>query len=525
MSSRSLFLVACSFVAVAVILPPSASAAVTARYTYAPSKPLAETTTSFDASASICDQKPCSYTWRDDGSDGPGGDSTLLGTGSMLYETFHTAGGKVIRLTVTNRKGRASSTVKTISVSAAAPPPAPRCSNGQDDDGDGKIDYPNDPGCDSANDDTESPDPAPSSVQYVSPTAGATVGGVAPVRVRVPSGANWIGVYACGGRSVGEDLAPEADGTFTVQWDTTICANGQANLDTWAFRNDGSNLGHTEIFVSVNNTAQPPPPPAPAECNPASVPAPVVGLGFTQRFGDCFDTLDRTTWCSHQWWEANPPIGSQTVANGELRLRRERSTGYADTTMTTEPCGQANPRSYQYGYFEARMRYETVQGNGPAFWLFSTRHATDDDWPAINSACAEKGLPTIQCVSAELDVFEGFGKILYGGSRTDDFFSGTLHRNSCGCYGVANQSRFVQKGTGLDLSQWHTYAARWTPTQITYYIDGVAQGSVAPFDSTPQPMHLLLYNWNTGWEDENMPTSTTENELDVFVDWVRVWQQ
>ena len=38
-------------------------------------------------------------------------------------------------------------------------------------------------------------------------------------------------------------------------------------------------------------------------------------------------------------------------------------------------------------------------------------------------------------------------------------------------------------------------------------------------------MHLLLYNWNTGWEDENMPTSTTENELDVFVDWVRVWQQ
>jgi hypothetical protein len=269
----------------------------------------------------------------------------------------------------------------------------------------------------------------------------------------------------------------------------------------------------------------PTPPPPPAPLSPIPEPGPVVGIGYHETFGDDFDTLDRTTWCSHQWWEANPPLGSQTVANGELRLRRERSTGYADTTMTTEPCGQANPRSYQYGYFEARMRHETVQGNGPAFWLFSTRHATNDDWPAINSACAEKGLPTIQCVSAELDVFEGFGKINYGGTRTDDFFSGTLHRNSCGCYGVANQSRFVQRGTGLDMSQWHTYAARWTPTQITYYIDGVAQGSVAPFDSTPQPMHLLLYNWNTGWEDENMPTSTTENELDVFVDWVRVWQQ
>ena len=48
---------------------------------------------------------------------------------------------------------------------------------------------------------------------------------------------------------------------------------------------------------------------------------------------------------------------------------------------------------------------------------------------------------------------------------------------------------------------------------------------MAPFDSTPQPMHLLLYNWNTPWETENMPSSTTEPELDAFVDWVRVWQQ
>lgn len=48
---------------------------------------------------------------------------------------------------------------------------------------------------------------------------------------------------------------------------------------------------------------------------------------------------------------------------------------------------------------------------------------------------------------------------------------------------------------------------------------------MAPFDSTQQPMHLLLYNWNTGWEDENVPNASTEAELDAFVDWVRVWQQ
>ena len=41
-----------------------------------------------------------------------------------------------------------------------APDPT-QCSNGSDDDGDGKVDYPNDPGCSSPDDDSEAPDPTP----------------------------------------------------------------------------------------------------------------------------------------------------------------------------------------------------------------------------------------------------------------------------------------------------------------------------------------------------------------------------
>ena len=367
--------------------------------------------------------------------------------------------------------------------------------------------------------------PSPSSVVYVAPTEGARVSGLTAVRVRAPAGTDWIAVYACGGQSVGEDSVVDAGGEWSVQWDTRSCPNGQQDLDSWAFRDGGASLGNATITTQVSNSA-PAPAPEPVACEPVSAPGPIAGQGYGERFSDCFDTLDRTTWCSHQWWEANPPVGSQTVANGELRLRRDRANGYADTTMSTEPCGQANPKSFQYGYFEARMRHETVQGNGPAFWLFSTRHATNPAWPAINPLCAVGGqFLKAQCLSAELDVFEGFGRIFYGGSRTDDFFSGTLHRNSSGHYGESNQSRFVQRGTGLEMEDWHVYAARWTPTEIRYYIDGQLQGTVAPFDSTAQPMHLLLYNWNTEWEDENMPNASTEPELDTYVDWVRVWQQ
>ena len=55
------------------------------------------------------------------------------------------------------------------------------------------------------------------------------------------------------------------------------------------------------------------------------------------------------------------------------------------------------------------------------------------------------------------------------------------------------------------MDQYHTYAARWTTSQVCYYIDDQQQGCVAAFDSTDQPMHLLLYNWNTDWESENVP--------------------
>ena len=41
------------------------------------------------------------------------------------------------------------------------PPPAAACANGRDDDGDGKVDYPNDPGCSSSSDNDEYNAPTP----------------------------------------------------------------------------------------------------------------------------------------------------------------------------------------------------------------------------------------------------------------------------------------------------------------------------------------------------------------------------
>ena len=237
-------------------------------------------------------------------------------------------------------------------------------------------------------------------------------------------------------------------------------------------------------------------------------------------FADEFDTLDRSVWCPRQWYEGPSPAGSQTVANGELRLRRARTAGnYQNTSMTTEPCNQANSRSFKQGYMEARIRYEVTQGNGPAFWMLSTRHATNPDWPAVNSFCVQGGLPVAECYSGEIDVFEGYG--VYATAHTS-----TIHRNSCGCYGVGNTHRQVSwQHTGQDLSQHHVYSLLWTQNEVRAYLDEQLMGTVAAFDSLNQPMHLILSNWNTPWEPTNLPNLSTEPELDVFVDWVRVWQK
>ena len=75
-------------------------------------------------------------------------------------------------------------------------------------------------------------------VVYVAPTQGATVSGVTTVRVRAPAGTNWIGVYAWTASRSARIFVKDANGQWSVQWDTrsqharTACKR----LDTWAFR-------------------------------------------------------------------------------------------------------------------------------------------------------------------------------------------------------------------------------------------------------------------------------------------------
>jgi hypothetical protein len=373
---------------------------------------------------------------------------------------------------------------------------------------------------------TSDPPPLSSdSLAFRAPTDTTTVSDITPVIVTAPSNVDWIGVYACGGWSAGEDTVRDPDGGFSIQWDTTMqgCSNGSQPLDVYAFTVDGFQLGEAHETVNIQNEALPPPPPPSSDCTASSEPEPIAGQGYTEVFGDCFDFLDRSVWCSHQWWEPNPPVGTQFAdSSGVLHLQRRKADGYPNTTLSSEPCGQANPKSFQGGYMEARLKFTGVPGSGPAFWLFSTRHATNPAWPNVSSYCADHSLPTAQCYSAELDVFEGYGNHL-------DVFTGTLHRNSCNCYGVndsQSSNNWQPQAAGTNLSShWHVYAVKWGTSEVSWYLDGRLVMSAPLYDSTAQPMHLLFYNWDTPWEAGNDTSADSPDVIETQVDWVRVWQE
>lgn len=95
---------------------PDPNIPASAAFSFSPGSPEANEQVAFDASGSTGDA-PLTYTWEDDGPDGPGGTQWPLGTGSTLNYTFTDPGTKHVRLTVTDVDGDSDSVVHDVVVS------------------------------------------------------------------------------------------------------------------------------------------------------------------------------------------------------------------------------------------------------------------------------------------------------------------------------------------------------------------------------------------------------------------------
>ncbi len=293
------------------------------------------------------------------------------------------------------------------------------------------------------------------------------------------------------------DVTPwvRADGTYSF-------ALKQRGRDAIGFKSRET----TKAPILVINTAD----------APSLAPAPVAGQGYQEVFRDDFDTLETTAWGEGLWYDPGSPPNSIFVQDGALNLVSRRSQGYPDITVSSE--GGSNPVTFRQGYFEARMKWTKGNGAWPAFWLSSYRHATNPDWPSSNPYCLVNSLPAALCWNSELDVFEGQGS-------EPNVFYGTLHRNTNGLYGVPDSTNVdAWQPVGVDLTAgFHTYGALWTATEVRWYLDGVELLRTPAFESTDQPMFLILDMWIGGWT--SVPDASTPDELKTQIDYVTVWQK
>ena len=197
--------------------------------------------------------------------------------------------------------------------------------------------------------------------------------------------------------------------------------------------------------------------------------------------------------------------------NGNLVIRPVKSTVNGNSYYTSGRISTQNKKDFTYGVFEARLKVPEGKGFLPAFWLMATDENVYGQWPRCG----------------EIDIMEVHGsdtRTTYG-----TIHYGNPHRQS-------QATRTLRNGTFAD--SFHTFAVKWEPGEISWYVDGFlihrendwysvteGQGEIAypaPFD---QPFYIIL-NLAVGGSWVGYPDRTTDFKNARYeIDYVRVWQK
>jgi len=164
-----------------------------------------------------------------------------------------------------------------------------------------------------------------------------------------------------------------------------------------------------------------------------------------------------------------------TVSGGVLQLSTYQDANYANRWVSGGVCQCSVARTY--GAYFVRSR---LTGPGPT--------QVELLWPAA-------GWPP------EVDFNETYG--------------GTNQSMATDHFGVSNGQ--IHSTVNIDMTKWHTWGLIWTPTSLTYVLDGQIWGTVTGISEIPsQPMtlHIQQQAWcASGWACPTTAQST-------LVDWV-----
>ena len=158
-------------------------------------------------------------------------------------------------------------------------------------------------------------------------------------------------------------------------------------------------------------------------------------------------------------------------------------------------------QAFRYGRIEARIRLPYSQGAFPAFWMLGTNQPVVN-WPGCG----------------EIDIMEMLG------NQEDEIHGTAIY---------VNEDHLLASTSGTDTNtlelfsdDYHIYGIDWTPSNITWHIDGAAHHTAPLSDDMKefQRGFYLLINLAVGGEWPGYPDSSSVFPMRMFVDYVRVYR-
>lgn len=210
--------------------------------------------------------------------------------------------------------------------------------------------------------------------------------------------------------------------------------------------------------------------------------------------------------------------GGNGWGNNESQYYREENTrledGYlvieakeeefGDREFTSSRIITEGKKEFKYGRFDIRARMPYGQGIWPAIWMLGSNFR-QVGWPFCG----------------EIDIME-----MIGGQGRESIIHGTVHWQSDQGYANYGHSKTLQDQTLA--SQFHVFSIIWDENSIEWLIDDQSYGSI---DTTPSHLDefreefFFIFNVAVGGNWPGYPDSTTEFPQEMWIDYVRVFQE
>lgn len=203
------------------------------------------------------------------------------------------------------------------------------------------------------------------------------------------------------------------------------------------------------------------------------------------------------------------------IENGNLVIEARREFYQEATTneFTSARMLTQGRFAFKYGSLEARIKVpDTANGLWPAFWMLGNNFP-GIDWP----------------MSGETDILEIGGKDGIAKGLQQRKINCAIHFSDAGGeYGM--DDAWIDADVDLNLD-YHLYKISWTPTDMTFYLDGVAYASwditadyLSEFHQPCFPLlNIAVGSWPTGYTGIYSPGAITAPfPAKMYVDWIRL---